>query len=128
MYSVEPLCESTVIDLLTLSEGHSWGGRLAPAFAAGRPQGLQKLIIASGIASTETTNRGNQLNRNGLPDYVRLALDEEEQQGNFESQRFKDTLAIFHREYFYRGEPPPPPELIMAGKNMAQDNAARMTM
>ncbi|MCJ1321847.1 hypothetical protein MMC15_007192 [Xylographa vitiligo] len=34
--------------------GHGWGGRLAAAFATTRPQGLQRLILAGGIASTET--------------------------------------------------------------------------
>jgi len=108
--------------------GHSWGGRLAAAFAASRPLGLQMLVLASAIASTETVNLGNQLNRKALPPDVRLALEEEDEKGDVDSERFKDAYAVFLRTYFCRVGPPPPKELLLAGKNIAQDKAVRPTI
>lgn len=108
--------------------GHSAGGRLAPAFASTRPQGLKRLIVASGISSTETYLEGLRMLREQLPHDVQLALDEEEQKRNFDSQRFKDAMNVFYRKYACRAEPFPPKEMLAAMKNMSGDNPARLTM
>lgn len=54
--------------------GHSFGGRMAAAFASSRPLGLKKLILASALASTELSRRGNALQRRELPAEVRQIL------------------------------------------------------
>lgn len=108
--------------------GHSWGGRLAAAFATTRPQGLQRLILASGIASTETVVEGLRMLREQLPPDVQLALNEEERKGNFDSPRFKDAMNVFYRKYACCAEPFPPKEMLPALKNMSGDNPARLTM
>ncbi|MCJ1385991.1 hypothetical protein MMC17_009116 [Xylographa soralifera] len=108
--------------------GHSWGGRLAAAFAATRPQGLQRLIIASGIASTETWVEGMKMIRKQLPLNVQSTLDEEEQMGSFDSPRFKEAMTDFYRTYFCRAEPFPPKELLPAFKNMSENRTTSETI
>ena len=107
--------------------GQSWGGRLAPAFAASQPQGLRRLIIASGIASTKTFVESLQMLCEQLPPDVQLALREEEQKGNFDSPRFKDAMNVFHRTYLCRVEPPPK-ELLPTFKHLSEDTTVRGTM
>lgn len=124
-----------LLDTLSLRDGpgyhilgHSWGGRIAAAFGSTQPRGLQRLIIASGISSTQSYLEGLQLIRKQLPPDVRLAIDEEEKKGNFESARFKDAMGFYFREYFCRAESFPPKELLPAFKNMSEDKTARETM
>lgn len=108
--------------------GHSWGGRLAAAFAASQPKGLQRLVLASGIASTQTWVEGMQSIRKQLPSDVQLSIDEEEQKGNFDSARFRSAMDIFFRKYFCRAEHFPPKELLPAFKHMSEDKTVRDTM
>ncbi|MCJ1308608.1 hypothetical protein MMC25_002261 [Agyrium rufum] len=108
--------------------GHSWGGRIAPAFAASRPEGLRKLILASGVASTETLVEGTRRNRKQLPHETQTALNEEEKQGNFMSPRFREGIDIYLRTYFCRAKPFPPKELLPALKNMSEDTTVRETI
>jgi proline-specific peptidase len=108
--------------------GHSWGSRIAAAFAATQPRGLQRLVLASGIASSQSWVEGNQIIRKQLPPDTQLAMDEEEQKGNFESARFKDAMKVLYRNYFCRAEPFPPKELLPAFKNMGEDKTVSSTM
>jgi proline-specific peptidase len=111
--------------------GHSWGGRIAAAFATTQPKGLQRLVLASGIASSRIYVEGIQILRRQLPSDTQLAIDEgieEEQKGNFDSARFRDAMNVFFRNYFCRTEPFPPKELLLAFKNMNEDKTVRETM
>jgi L-proline amide hydrolase len=108
--------------------GHSWGGRIAAAFAATQPRGLQRLVLASGIASSQSWVEGIQIIRRQLPSDAQLALNEEEQKGNFDSARFRDALDVFFRNYFCRAKPFPPKELLPAFKHMSEDKTVRETM
>lgn len=54
--------------------GHSFGGRIAAAFASSQPLGLKRLVLASALASTELSRRGNALQRRDLPAEVRQTL------------------------------------------------------
>lgn len=54
--------------------GHSFGGRIAAAFACSRPPGLKRLVLASALASTELSRRGNALQRRELPAEIRQTL------------------------------------------------------
>jgi proline-specific peptidase len=111
--------------------GHSWGGRIAAAFAATQPQGLQQLVLASGISSSQSYVEGIQILRRQLPSDTQLAIDEgieEEQKGNFDSARFREAMNVFFRNYFCRTEPFPPKELLLAFKNMNEDKTVRETM
>lgn len=108
--------------------GHSWGGRMAAAFATTQPPGLQRLVLASGIASSQTFVEGMHIIRRQLPSDVQLAIDEEEQKGTFDSVRFRGAMDVFFRKYFCRAEPFPPKELLPAFKHMSEDKTVRETM
>jgi proline-specific peptidase len=111
--------------------GHSWGGRIAAAFATTQPKGLRRLVLASGISSSRTYVEGIQILRRQLPSDTQLAIDEgieEEQKGNFDSARFREAMNVFLRNYFCRTEPFPPKELLLAFKNMNEDKTVRETM
>lgn len=108
--------------------GHSWGGRIAASFATTRPQGLQRLVLASSIASSRSWVEGIQIIRRQLPSDAQLVIDEEEEKGNFDSVRFRDAMNVFFRNYFCRAEPFPPKELLPAFKNMSEDKTVRETM
>lgn len=108
--------------------GHSWGGRIAASFAATRPEGLQRLVLASGIASSRSYVEGIQIIRGQLPSDVQLVIDEEEQKGNFDSARFREAMNVFFRSYFCRAEPFPPKELLPAFKHMSEDKTVRDAM
>lgn len=108
--------------------GHSWGGRLVAAFAATRPRGLKRLVIASGIASTETFLEGLKRIRKDLPPDAQLAMSEGEETGNVKSPEFQKAMDVFFRLYFCRAEPFPPKELLPAFKNMSEDTTVRDAM
>ncbi|PMD64140.1 alpha/beta-hydrolase [Hyaloscypha bicolor E] len=92
--------------------GHSWGRRIAVTFATTQPRVLQRLVLASGIASSRGWVEGIQIIRRQLPSDAQLAIDEEEQKGNFESARFRDAMSVFFRNYLCRAKPFPPKELL----------------
>jgi L-proline amide hydrolase len=108
--------------------GHSWGGRIAAAFATTRPRGLQRLVLASGIASSQTWVEGIKIIRKQFPPETQLAINEAEQKGDFERAAFRDAMNVFFRSYFCRAEPFPPKELLPALKNMGEDKTVRDAM
>ena len=124
-----------LLDLLQLRDGpgfhllgQSWGGRLAAAYAARRPQGLRRLVLASGLASTELATRGRRLQMEQLPPDARQALDEAERTGDLQNPAYLDALAIFNKKYMCRADPFPPEELKPAMKNLAEDKTVHKTM
>lgn len=126
---------NNLIDAFQLREGpgyyilgHSWGGRIAAAFATTRPKGLIKLVLASGIASTETWVKGIQIICKQFPSDAQLAIEEAEKNQDFESARFRMAMDIFFRNYFCRAEDFPPKQLLPALKSMSEDKTVRHTM
>ena len=108
--------------------GHSWGSRIAASFASTQPPGLQRLVLASGIASSRSWVEGIHIIRKQLTSAAQLAIDEEEQKGDFDSARFRAGMDEFFRNYFCRANPFPPKELLPAFKNMSNDKTVRATM
>ncbi|QKX55841.1 uncharacterized protein TRUGW13939_02939 [Talaromyces rugulosus] len=108
--------------------GHSWGARLAAAFATTHPRGLRRLVLASGIASTATGTEGVRILCRQLPSDVQMALNEEEQKGDFDSARFRNAMDVFYRNFFCRVDPFPPKELLPAFKHMSEDKTVRGTV
>ena len=107
--------------------GQSWGAMLAATFAANRPHGLKRLVLASGGANAETLVEGYWILRRQLPPDVQAALDEEEQQGHFDSPHFQDAFSIFLRTYLCRAEPFPPKELLPSLKHLGEDTTVKET-
>ena len=108
--------------------GHSFGSRVVAALAATQPQGMRRLILASGLASSETWVEGMRLVRDQLPDDARLAIVEGEKTGNVDTQAFKAGMDVFFRRFFCRAEPFPPKELLPAFKNLAGSKYLSDTM
>ena len=101
--------------------GHSWGCRIAAAFASTQPPGLRRLVLASGMASSQTWVEGMRLLRKQVPRDVKSVIGEEEQKGNFESPRFREAMGVFMQMYFCRAKPFPPKELLPSFKHTSED-------
>jgi proline-specific peptidase len=86
--------------------GHSWGGMLASTYAARRPPGLRRLIIACAPASAALyASEAERLFR-ALPmvDDAVLRMDHE---GKFDAPEYREACAAFVKRYFCRLEPWP---------------------
>lgn len=99
--------------------GQSWGGMFGAAFAASRPRGLGRLILASALASQKLAAEGLALRRKQLPEDVQQTIDEAIQTGDYESPAFQEALALFFMKFVCRAEPFPPNELLPALKNLS---------
>ncbi|KAI0473569.1 proline-specific peptidase [Xylariaceae sp. FL0804] len=101
--------------------GQSWGGMLAAAFAARRPAGLRRLVLASALASKELSLRGTRLLRARMPPDAQRAFDEAEKTGSQDGPAYKDAMDVFYRKHLCRADPFPPPGLLPCLKNLAED-------
>ncbi|KAH9905268.1 proline-specific peptidase [Xylariomycetidae sp. FL2044] len=107
--------------------GQSWGGMLAGVFAARRPRGLKKLILASAPASFPLYAKGCRKLLAQLPEDVRKTIEECERRGDFESPEFQEASAVFYARHFCRIEPMP--EDIQAGfAHLEEDSTTYLTM
>ncbi|KAI0107270.1 proline-specific peptidase [Nemania sp. FL0031] len=107
--------------------GQSWGGMLAGVFAARRPPGLKKLILASAPASFPLYAEGCRSLLAQLPEDVRKTIEECERQGDFESPKFQEASAVFYSRYFCRMNPMP--DDVQAGfANLNEDPTSYLTM
>lgn len=87
--------------------GNSWGGTLAAAYGATRPDGLEKLILSSPLIHTGTWIRDNSTYRQALPKDVRTVMETCEASGNTTSQAYLDAVNIFYRRHLCRTNPWP---------------------
>lgn len=97
------------------------------AFAASRPKGLQRLVLASGLASKELSIRGIQLRRGELPQEVLHVMEEYEKKQDYENPAYLEAQMIFNKTFVCRQEPPPS-ELLPAFKNLRDDETVYSTM
>lgn len=87
--------------------GHSWGGMLAASYAARRPKGLQKVVIAAAPASIELHRKGlNQLKKT-LPQDVQDTIDRCESEGQENSTEYENAAMEFYKRYLCRLDPWP---------------------
>ncbi|KAI0896187.1 proline-specific peptidase [Annulohypoxylon nitens] len=107
--------------------GQSWGGILGAAFAATRPRGLQRLVLASGLATMELSVQSIQLCRDALPMDVQKVLNKCEQEADFQSKAYQEALAVFHKMFVCRADPVPG-ELVLSLQNMTKDPTVYGTM
>lgn len=96
-------------------------------FAASRPKGLQRLVLASGLASKDLSIRSIQLRRGELPKEVLQVMEEYEQKQDYESPAYLEAQMVFNKTFVCRQEPPPP-ELLPAFKNLRDDKTVYRTM
>lgn len=96
-------------------------------FAASRPKGLQRLVLASGLASKDLSIRSIQLRRSELPKDVLQVMEECEQKQDYENPAYLEAQNVFNKTFVCRQEPPPP-ELLPAFKNLRDDQTVYRTM
>ncbi|KAI1358217.1 proline-specific peptidase [Xylaria arbuscula] len=107
--------------------GQSWGGVLAGSFAARRPQGLKKLILASAPASFPLYAEGCRQLLAQLPDDIRKTIEDCERQGDFGSPQFEKAASVFYSRFFCRLDPMP--DDVQAGfAHLQEDPTCYMTM
>ncbi|KAL8786253.1 MAG: hypothetical protein Q9195_008277 [Heterodermia aff. obscurata] len=87
--------------------GHSWGGMLAVKYAALRPKGLRKLVLADAPASVELLLVGANKLRKELPADVQEVLERCEREGDFESEEYEQAFLVFFKRHLCRLEPVP---------------------
>ncbi|KAL1853967.1 hypothetical protein Daus18300_011634 [Diaporthe australafricana] len=107
--------------------GQSWGGLLGVAFAARQPRGLQRLVLASGLASMDLSEKSIQLCRSELPIDVQEVLNKAVQDADYKSQAFRDAMMIFQKKFVCRADPLPE-ELMRSLKHLGEDQTVYGTM
>ena len=87
--------------------GQSWGGMLAAKYAALRPKGLRKLVLAGAAASVELMLVGANRLRKGLPQDVQEILERCKREGKFESEEYERACLVFYKRHLCRLDPWP---------------------
>ena len=107
--------------------GQSWGGLLGVAFAARQPRGLQRLVLASGLASMNLSEKSIQLCRSELPIDVQEVLNKCVQEADYKSQAYREAMTIFQKMFVCRADPLPE-ELMLSLKHLGEDQTVYGTM
>ena len=107
--------------------GQSWGGCLASAFAASRPKGLQRLVLAGAIASFDLSMQSIDNLRQGLSADVRDVLADSEHRKDFESTAYTNAVLTFFEKHLCRVNPFPR-DLLTSLNNMTDDKTVYGTM
>ncbi|MDL4817270.1 proline iminopeptidase-family hydrolase [Actinomadura opuntiae] len=87
--------------------GHSWGGMLAAAHAARRPDGLRGLVIANSPASMPIWRKELAELRTSLPTDLQAVLTRHEKAGTTESAEYTAATMEFYRRHVCRADPLP---------------------
>jgi len=87
--------------------GNSWGGTLAAAYGASRPEGLRGLVLSSPLINTTTWIADNQLHRDALPDDVKATMTACEAEGRTDDPAYLDAVDQFYRRHLCRADPWP---------------------
>ncbi|KAI1416518.1 Alpha/Beta hydrolase protein [Hypoxylon sp. FL1857] len=96
-------------------------------FIADRPRGLQRLILASGVATMELSVQSIKLCRSKLPTDLQRVLDKCEREASYEGPAYKEALSAFHKTFVCRAEPVPA-ELALAFQHLSEDRTVYGTM
>lgn len=96
-------------------------------FAATRPRGLQRLVLASGLASNELSMRSIQIRRGELPPDVTKLMEDCEQRRDLENPAYQEALMLFNKTFVCR-EDPVPSELMPAFKHLSEDKTVYGTV
>ncbi|KAK3331275.1 proline-specific peptidase [Apodospora peruviana] len=107
--------------------GQSWGGLLAGAFAASRPRGLQRLVLASAMASIELATQSIEMCKKQLSEDTQNTLNKYIQEGDYESPAFQEAAMVFRCTFVCRADLLPK-ELMEALKRMNEDKTVYGTM
>lgn len=87
--------------------GTSWGGTVAAAYAAGRPQGLTALILSSPLISTARWTEDALHLRSQLPGDVQEELERHERHGFTGCPEYAAAMLVFYKRHVCRLDPWP---------------------
>jgi len=87
--------------------GHSWGGMLAMAYAAKRPNGLAGLVVQSAPASVPYWMGEIDRLRAGLPVEVEATLRRHERDGTTDDEEYQEAMMVFYDRHVCRVRPWP---------------------
>ncbi|KAH8882988.1 proline-specific peptidase [Thozetella sp. PMI_491] len=107
--------------------GHSWGGNFGAAFAAGRPRGLRRLVLASALPSMDLSNECIRLRVAELPAETQRALHEYTEKEEYDHPAYQAALTTFRQRYLCR-DYPLPAEMIPTMKHLSEDKTVYGTM
>ena len=96
--------------------GQSWGGMMGSSYAASRPQGLRKLVLANAPADIKLWKQSLESLRVKLPDDVQKALKEAEESGDFETKKYEEAITAFYKRHLCTIKPWPAKEVEAALK------------
>ncbi len=82
--------------------GNSWGGTIASAYAATRPEGLESMILSSPLIHTNQWIADNLVHRKSLPKKIVAALDYGECHEETTSSNYLDAVSFFNHRHFCR--------------------------
>ncbi|KAI0484786.1 proline-specific peptidase [Xylariaceae sp. FL0804] len=123
-----------LLDILRLREGagfhllgHSWGGMLGGAFAASRPRGLRRLVLASGLASGDLILESERVRVAELPSDTQRVLREYWDRGEHDHPECQAALMVYLQRYLCR-EVPFPAEMDAALQHLSEDQTVYSTM
>jgi proline-specific peptidase len=108
--------------------GHSWGGMLASEFASKRaPAGLNRLVIASSLASMELWTESARSLLKQLPKELQDMLAKHEAEGTTDSPEYQEGMQVFYKKFICTTEPWPE-TLQTSFANMEKDPTVYSTM
>lgn len=107
--------------------GQSWGGMLGAAYAATQPEGLRRLVLASGLASWDLSMKGIEIRRRELPEEMLEVLEKYEKGGDYDNPAYKEATMTFSKTFVCRDDPLP--EMLMpALQHLGEDKTVYGTM
>jgi L-proline amide hydrolase len=107
--------------------GSSWGGMLASQFAASKPKGLQRLVIANAPADVQLRYEAANEFRRELPQEVQDVLQKHEDAGTTDSKEYNEAYGVLFKKHICKVSPLPD-YLIKCVEEARKDNTVVLTM
>ena len=83
--------------------GHSWGTMLGMDYYLKYPKGIQALIFASPLFSTQVWTQDADTLIAALPEATQKAIRESDEQKNYTSESYKQAMKVYYKAHLRRG-------------------------
>ncbi|EPS95346.1 hypothetical protein FOMPIDRAFT_1032930 [Fomitopsis schrenkii] len=107
--------------------GHSWGAMLAMEIAVRQPQGLRKLVVASGPASIGLWVETAKKWLTTLPQDIQDKIEKHESAGTFDSPEYQEAIGYYNKQFTLRLDTWPE-EVIKSFHGVEEDPTVYGTM
>ncbi|KAL9050851.1 MAG: hypothetical protein Q9162_006395 [Coniocarpon cinnabarinum] len=108
--------------------GHSWGGMLGSAYAATRPKGLRKLVIANSPASMPRWIEDTHTRIKQLPEPLQQAIENGNREEKYDSPDYMEATMAFAKNFLCWKEPFPCAEFMSAIGHILGDTTVSGTI